>query len=197
MVASASAMRVAAMRWSGEAGRSAARSTRAASTKNRATPSGPGWRNTWSYQPGLRTPAPYPVDDASRSWVHGTQLTATFTFGSPRRVAASAPAGRDVTSSAGTCHAPHTTTIWSWPALTAARIALRMWPRGAPPTATDGAVAHRGHRLGHRGERRQPVAAVLDDVVPPALGVGLAGRCGELAERVDRCVADDQPVVRR
>ena len=58
ITASASATRVAAIRWSGDACRSASRSTRAASTKNRAMPSGPGCRNTWSYQPGLRTPAP-------------------------------------------------------------------------------------------------------------------------------------------
>ncbi len=47
-----------AIRWSGDAGMPRRRSEWAASTKKRDTPSGPGWSNTWAYQPGLATPAP-------------------------------------------------------------------------------------------------------------------------------------------
>ena len=46
------ARREAAITWSGEAGRPRRRRAWAASTKNRETPSAPGWRKTWSYQPG-------------------------------------------------------------------------------------------------------------------------------------------------
>ena len=56
--ASESARRDAAIRWSGDAGMPRRRSMWAASTKNRDTPSGPGWAKTWAYQPGLTTPAP-------------------------------------------------------------------------------------------------------------------------------------------
>ncbi len=48
------------------------------------------------------------------------------------------------------------------------------------------AVTHGAHRLGDRPERRQPVAAVLDHVVPPTLGVGLAGGRRQRAERIGR-----------
>ncbi len=48
-----------------------------------------------------------------------------------------------------------------------------------------GALAHRGHRLADRVEHRLAVAAVLDEVLPPPLGVRLAGRGGEVAERID------------
>ena len=60
-------------------------------------------------------------------------------------------------------------------------------PRAAPRDATGrAAAAHRGHRLGDGVERRRAVAAVLDHVLPPALGVGIAGGGGERAERIDR-----------
>ena len=56
--ARASARRAAAIRWSGDTANPRARMPAAASTKKRVTPSGPGWRNTWRYQPGQATPAP-------------------------------------------------------------------------------------------------------------------------------------------
>ena len=46
-------------------------------------------------------------------------------------------------------------------------------------------AAYRRHRRGNGGERRSTVAAVLDDVLPPALGIGLAGRQGEGTDRVE------------
>ena len=45
-------------------------------------------------------------------------------------------------------------------------------------------TADRGHRLGDGLEHVRGRAPGLDDPVPPALAVGLAGRLGELAERV-------------
>ena len=48
------------------------------------------------------------------------------------------------------------------------------------------AGAHRRHRLADGVEHGLAVAAVLDEVLPPALGVGLAGGRGEGAERVGR-----------
>ncbi len=45
--------------------------------------------------------------------------------------------------------------------------------------------AHRRHRLGDRGEGLFP-RSVLDDVLPPTLGVVVAGRSGELTDGVDR-----------
>lgn len=49
---------------------------------------------------------------------------------------------------------------------------------GLPPTT------HGRHRFGHGIERRRTVAAVLDDVVPPTLWVGVAGGCGQRRQRV-------------
>ena len=70
------------------------RSSRAAPTNHWLTPSSPGCLNTCAYHPGLRTPAPYPADAASRRCVHGTQHTPTFTRGRPRKVSASASGRR-------------------------------------------------------------------------------------------------------
>ena len=129
MAASDSASRVPAIRWSGDAAPPRSRTRRAASTKNRATPSLPGWSNTWRYHPGLSTPAEYPEPTDSRRCVHGTHATAVFTLGRPRRVAVSVAtfgASGPSTASAGTCHAPQTTTISVCPARRAARIARRM-----------------------------------------------------------------------
>ena len=39
--------------------------------------------NRWWYQPGEVTPAPYPLGDASRPCVHGTQVRRPWRFGSP------------------------------------------------------------------------------------------------------------------
>ena len=50
-----------------------------------------------------------------------------MTRGSPRSVALSTAAVRPSRSSAGTCHAPHTTATVSCPSLSARRIARRMW----------------------------------------------------------------------
>ena len=47
------------------------------------------------------------------------------------------------------------------------------------------AVADLGHRLEDRGEQVGSVAAVLDDVLPPALALAEPGRLGEHLERVD------------
>ncbi len=47
------------------------------------------------------------------------------------------------------------------------------------------AGAHGGHRLADGTEHRLAVAAMLDEVLPPALGVGLAGGRGQPGQRVD------------
>ena len=101
-VARASARRAASMTWAGEAGYPPARSTAAASQNQRATTSGPACANRWWYQPGARTPAPYPVAAASRRLVHGTQVMATFTFGTfPSTAASLGRAGRVVVGERG------------------------------------------------------------------------------------------------
>ncbi len=46
-------------------------------------------------------------------------------------------------------------------------------------------VADRGHRLEDRGEQVGAVAAMLDDVLPPAFALAEPGRLGEHLERVD------------
>ena len=48
------------------------------------------------------------------------------------------------------------------------------------------AGAHGAHRVGHRIKDRFAVTAVLDEVVPPPLGIGFATGRRELGERVDR-----------
>ena len=52
--------------------------------------------------------------------------------------------------------------------------------RCRPLGAADG-----GHRRGDRRERGSAVPAVFDDILPPALGVRLAGRRGEGGNRVE------------
>ena len=96
------------MTWALETGWPSWRSTPATSTSQRATGRSVEV-NRWWYQPGERTPAPYPCQDASRAWVHGTHVIATLTFASPRTVAASAAALGSGAASAGTCQAPQTT----------------------------------------------------------------------------------------
>ena len=124
--ANAVAARVAAIRSSGEGDMPRSRSKRAAPTNHRLIPGSPGWRNTCAYQPGLRTPAPYPVAAARRRWVHGTQHMPTFTRGRPRSVWASVVADGSGSASAGTCHAPQTTAIRSCPSAIALRSTWRM-----------------------------------------------------------------------
>ena len=73
-------------------------------------------------------------------------------------------------------------------------------PACAPRAAlreSDGvrAGAHDGHRLGDRLERRQTLAAMLDHVVPPTLGVGLAGRRRQSADRIGRLAVGEHAVV--
>ncbi len=58
-----------------------------------------------------------------------------------------------------------------------------------------GSGAHGCHRLGDGLEGDQAVAAVFDHVLPPALSVGFAGCCRKCAERIDRGVAVEQPVL--
>ena len=79
IVARASARRVASMTCAGETVYPPARSTAATSQNQRAITSGPAWWNRWWYHPGARTPAPYPVDAASRRLDHGTHVIATLT----------------------------------------------------------------------------------------------------------------------
>ena len=74
---------------------------------------------------------------------------------------------------------------WSAPD-SAARIAVRMWAsRTIVARRRLLAAANRGHRRGDGGERRSAVAAVFDDVLPPALGIRLAGRGGERTDRIE------------
>src|SRR5581483_12526458 len=76
--------------------------------------------NRWSYQPGERTPAPYPDANASRPYVQGTQVIVAFTFGRPRSNRSSWLAGGSGLASAGTCQAPQTTAMFWYPSLIAA-----------------------------------------------------------------------------
>ena len=46
--------------------------------------------------------------------------------------------------------------------------------------------AYGSHRVGDRVEDRLTVAAMLDEVVPPPLGIAFATGCRQLGERVDR-----------
>ena len=50
----------------------------------------------------------------------------------------------------------------------------------------DESLAGGRDRLGNRFEGRCAVAAVLDDVLPPAFGVGIARGRGEIADRIGR-----------
>ena len=59
------------------------------------------------------------------------------------------------------------------------RLALRFTRRCGFPATT-----YRQHRLRHGVERRHAIAAVLDDVVPPALGVGVAGCRRQCSQRI-------------
>ena len=89
-------------------------------------------------------------------------------------------------ASAGACQAPQTTTTRSRPSRSAARMARRMWASRS---------SSRGGSSGHAA-RSSPIAswiaanaergavAQLDDVLPPPLGVGVAGGGGEGGERV-------------
>ena len=104
--------RVAAIRWSGEAGMPRRRRACAASTKNRVTPSGPGWRNTWAYQPGLSDAGAVARSAAAEPAMRprhprDADLDLRAGRGSVARVGGRR--GDRVGSSAGTCHAPHTT----------------------------------------------------------------------------------------
>ncbi len=194
--ARAVAARVAAMRSSGDADMPRSRSSRAAPTNQRPTPASPGCWNTCAYQPGLRTPAPYPLAEARRRWVHGTQLNPTFTLGNPRRMLC---IGRRRRKRLGQCrHVPRAAhdrdslmPVGDRPPqrLAHVRLALRLARRRCIA-----ATAYGGHRCGDRVERRRAIATVLDHVVPPSFGVRVAGRCGQRCQRVaDR----HRPAVRR
>ncbi len=52
------------------------------------------------------------------------------------------------------------------------------------------------HRFGDGIEGRRAVAPMLDDVLPPTLGIGVARSGGQLAERVGRRRVGDEFVVR-
>ena len=200
--ASASARRVAAIRWSGDAAMPAgpqhaggvdeepagdALGTRVA--EDVGVPAGAARRRRRSRWPR-----------ASRRCVHGTQVTATLTFGRPAQarrrpsaVARRRSQRRDVPRPAHHGDPAEPVGDAARPALGACAppAAARRRP-GAACRSRTAAIAS-----ADRGEGRRAVAAVLDDVVPPALGVGVAGRGGERAERVDAAVAARPTVVAR
>ena len=53
------------------------------------------------------------------------------------------------------------------------------------------------HRIGDRLERDETVAAMLDHVVPPPFGVGLAGRGRQRTEWIDRGAIVERDLVER
>ena len=114
----------------------------------------------------------------------------------PRSSAASLAAGGSGPASAGACQAPQTTATVPLVSLSAARSTCRMCASrrcsttrpapASPPAARPWPRPMRGEhgafRIGRfRSGRR------LDHVVPPALGVVVAGRRGELPDRVRLC----------
>ena len=72
--ARASASRMPSMTCADEVGRSCSRSTAPTWVSQRSTGRS-GAANRWWYQPGERTPAPYPEEAASLPWDHGTQVS--------------------------------------------------------------------------------------------------------------------------
>ena len=87
-------------------------------------------------------------------------------------------------TSAGACHAPQTTATFAAPPLPrgADRLAhVRLAALLARVVVRVGLAQH-GHRLGDGLERALVLG--LDDVLPPALGVAVAGDLGQRAERV-------------
>lgn len=108
IAASVCASRTASMTWAGETIRSSSRSSPATLVIHRSTGRSAA-PNRCPYQPGESTPAPYPLTRASRRYVHGTHVMSALTLGSPFTSARSA-ATAVLSRSAGTCHAPHTTT---------------------------------------------------------------------------------------
>ena len=77
------------------------------------------------YQPGERTPAPYPLENVSRSSVHGIHVAAILCFSNPLRSALSSPT-LEVPLSAGACHAPQITAMFWKPSFSAARMHFRI-----------------------------------------------------------------------
>ena len=125
---------------------------------------------------------------ASRRCVHGTHVTATFTFGRPAQRRRVGGGGRSTAgSSAGTCHAPHTTATRRRPPASARGSRRRMCASRRRVAAAGGRARRATAAIASADgvEHRLAVAAVLDEVLPPPLGVRLAGRRGERAERVD------------
>ncbi len=120
-----SARRVASIRCAGEMSRSSARNVRATRAIH-VTTSGSRPDQRCSYQPGDGTPAPYPEAAEMRSYVQGTHAALTLTAGGEAFSSLASWAADGRSTSAGTCHAPQTTAIRSWPAASAARIARRM-----------------------------------------------------------------------
>ena len=85
---------------------------------------------------------------ASRSWVHGTQVSVTLRFGLPRRIAASRLAGGSGQVSTGACQAPQTTATRVRPRLSARRMVWRM-----------NASRRCSYALGRRATRRSSAIA--------------------------------------
>ncbi len=134
----------------------------------------------------------------NRRCVHGTHAAATFTFGSPRRIAASSVAltaavveGGDVPGAADDDDRAGRVLDGGADRTTHVRLALDL------AAGRDEAGADGGHRVGDGVERGRTVAAVLDHVLPPAFRVGVTGRRGEIAERIGRRLLADELVVAR
>ena len=160
----------------------------------------PGCSNTWRYQPGLDTPGCIPTRCqpamGPRHPRRGDlQLREPAETTRPRRrrrrlplpASATVPSARSAQmSSAGTCHAPQTTTIGPSDSFAGGTdrsshvgLALEF------AAGRDEAGADRGHRRRRRLERGRAVAAVFDHVLPPAFGVGITGGRGQIT-RADR-----------
>ena len=112
-------------------------------------------------------------------------MVATFVFGMPFRVRASGAAGPGADERGRVPRAAHHRHVLRpglrrradllahvGLALLLARVVVRE------------RLAQRLHRLGDRLERAQALARGLDDVLPPALGVPVAGDLGQRAQRV-------------
>ena len=186
-LASVSASRTASITWALETGRSRSRSARATLVSQRAMVWS-GAVHRWWYQPGEVIPAPYPLALASR-WCgprHPGQRHLALgadRAGSPRRrspaaAARSAPARARHRRPPRPASRPRLRARRGWSAACTPRAAARVGLGRA------GEPAQLGHRLDQQRERRRAVQPGLDQVLPPALGVVVAGRRGQGAERV-------------
>ncbi len=147
-------------------GWSSARSSSATRVIQRASGSSSVLVNRWWYQPGESMPAPYPVCWESLRCVQGTQVISVFTFLGSSASSARSCATVGMVCSAGTCQAPQTTAIRSYPARRAARICWRMYAsrsssrRLSPPCSRRAVIASATASKGARASAPASVSGV-------------------------------------